>query len=268
MILIYVQGLIAMSVLASLTWLVSLRKHDASIVDSIWSLLFLVGMITYALPNVTWTLQHKILFTLVILWSLRLSVYITWRNHGKPEDSRYREIRNKYSPGFAFKSLLIIFLFQAFLAWIISLPLWFVFTHDTQFGFLDAVGISLWIIGMFFEVVGDAQLARFKSSTANQKGKVMDRGLWRYTRHPNYFGEACLWWGYFLFAASAGGWWTILSPILMTWLLLKFSGVVLLEKDIVNRRPAYQEYISRTSAFLPWFPKRPRETSGQGEVSS
>lgn len=268
MIPIFLQGLIVMLTLAALTWGISLRKHDVSIVDSIWSLLFLVGAITYALSNEAWSLQQIILMALLVLWSLRLSLYITWRNHGKPEDSRYREIRNKYSPNFAIKSLFIIFIFQTVLAWIISLPLWFVFTHKASLGILDGIGIALWSVGMLFEVIGDAQLAHFKKNTANQKGKVMDRGLWRYTRHPNYFGEACLWWGYFMFAASAGGWWTIIAPALMTWLLLKFSGVILLEKDIVNRRPAYRDYISRTSAFLPWPPKDRRAISDNGEVSS
>ena len=112
------------------------------------------------------------------------------------------------------------------------------------------IAISLWLIGMFFEVLGDWQLARFKANPANH-GKVMDKGLWRYTRHPNYFGEALIWWSFYLFAVSSGAWWTFPAPLLMTWLLLKFSGVVMLEETITKRRPAYQQYIESTNAFIP-----------------
>lgn len=252
----YLYGLLAMTILAVLIWLVSVKQQNASIVDSVWSLFFLLGSIVYLWPNEMITFQQIILLSLVAIWALRLSLYITWRNHGKPEDSRYQAIRAKYSPGFALKSLFIIFIFQALLAGFISLPLWFVFTHASDFGLVSSLAVMLWIAGMFFESVGDAQMAGFKKSNASRIGGVMDRGLWRYTRHPNYFGEFCIWWAYYFFAVSAGGWWTLPAPIVMSWLLLKFSGVALLESEIVHRRPAYRSYMQNTSAFFPWPPKK------------
>jgi len=248
----FAYGLIAMLLLAVFSWLISISINNASIVDSFWSIFFLLGSVVYLWPVELLTLQQSVLLLLVTIWSLRLSLYITWRNHGKPEDSRYQDIRARYSPNFALKSLFIIFIFQAVLAGFISLPLWYVFMHSADFGWVDILAVALWITGMFFEVIGDAQMASFRKSSASQNGEVMDRGLWRYTRHPNYFGEACIWWAYYLIAVSAGGWWTIVAPIAMTWLLLKFSGVALLESEIVHRRPAYREYMQRTNAFFPW----------------
>jgi steroid 5-alpha reductase family enzyme len=263
----YLQGLLVMLSLAVITWIISVRKHDASIVDSIWSVFFLLGSVVYFISSSSYSVQQIVVLALVVIWALRLSIYITLRNHGKPEDSRYRDIRERYSPYFALKSLFIIFIFQALLAGFISMPLWYVFTHPADFDVVAALAVSLWFIGMFFEMVGDMQLANFKRSEASRNGGVLDHGLWRYSRHPNYFGEACIWWAYYLFAVSAGGWWTIPAPILMTWLLLKFSGVVLLEKDIVNRRPSYREYIKNTSAFIPWPPKKFDKSSANSEVA-
>ncbi|MEJ2440126.1 MAG: DUF1295 domain-containing protein [Gammaproteobacteria bacterium] len=249
----YLYGLLAMSLLAFLTWGLSIWRRDVSIVDNIWSLLFLAGAAVYVSASQHYDWQAKLILALLLIWALRLAAYLTWRNLGEPEDRRYREIREKYQPHFAFKSLFIIFLFQAGLAWIISLPLWPALTVSHTLSGWDLAGIVLWSVGMLFETVGDWQLARFKRLPANQ-GKVMDRGLWRYTRHPNYFGECLIWWGFYLFGLSAGAWWSIVSPLLMTWLLLKFSGVVMLEQTISQRRPAYADYIARTNAFLPWRP--------------
>ena len=194
--------------------------------------------------------RQWLVLLLVAAWALRLSIFITVRNHGEPEDHRYRTIRKNNEPHFRFKSLYIVFGFQAVLAGFIAAPLLAAMSASAPLGWLDLLGVTLWLIGMFFEVVGDFQLASFKANPAN-RGKVLDTGLWRYTRHPNYFGEFTLWWGYFLFAVAAGGWWTVLSPALMSLLLLKVSGVALLERDISNRRPDYVEYIRRTNSFLP-----------------
>jgi steroid 5-alpha reductase family enzyme len=191
------------------------------------------------------------------LWAARLSAFITRRNWGEPEDRRYAAMRAANDPGFWWKSLYSVFGLQAILAWIISLPLLTVMLGTNPLSWLDYLALSLWLVGLFFETVGDQQLADFRSRPEN-KGQVMDRGLWRYTRHPNYFGEACVWWGFYLFAVSAGGWWTIVSPILVTWLLLRISGVVLLERDIAERRPAYRDYIARTNAFIPGPPRSTR----------
>jgi steroid 5-alpha reductase family enzyme len=244
---------IAILSLATLTWLVSIRLKDVSIVDSVWSLLFVAAGLVYVSTLADFSLRTQIIFGLLLIWAVRLAGYLTWRNWGKPEDHRYQVIRAKYDPHFALKSLGIIFVFQGVLAFIVSISLWPALTH-THISALDLLGVTLWVVGMSFETIGDWQLARFKANPAN-KGKVMDQGLWRYTRHPNYFGECLVWWGFFVFALSAGAWWTIVSPLLMTWLLLKFSGVVMLEGTIVERRPAYREYIARTNAF---FPGRPR----------
>ena len=148
----------------------------------------------------------------------------------------------------------LVFGLQAVLAWAIAMPVFAALDGDTPCNLLDVAGVALWITGMLFEGVGDWQLARFKADPAN-RGRVLDSGLWRYTRHPNYFGEATLWWGFYLLAAAAGAWWTLFAPLVMTIMLLKVSGVSLLEKDIGARRPAYREYAARTSVFIPWLPK-------------
>ena len=186
--------------------------------------------------------------------ALRLAGYITWRNWGEGEDYRYRQIRQRNQPGFEFKSLYLVFGLQGVLAWIISIPLLVAILHPGEPGGVAYLGVLVWLVGMLFEAVGDYQLARFKADPDN-KGKVLDSGLWRYTRHPNYFGNAMIWWGFYLIALSVGGWWTIFAPLLMTFLLLKVSGVVLLEKDIAERRPAYRDYVARTNAFLPGPPR-------------
>lgn len=254
----YFYGLLAMLVLAFATWLLSTVRKDVSIVDSIWSLMFLVASAVYAYyaPQYSW--QEKLLLGMLLIWAIRLSVHLTWRNWGEPEDRRYQAIREKYQPDFALKSLFIIFGFQAVLAWLVSLPLWAALAYGHSFSAWNIAGISLWLVGMLFETIADWQLARFRSSAAN-RNKVMDRGLWRYSRHPNYFGECLIWWGFYLFAVNAGAWWSILSPLLMTWLLLKFSGVVMLEETIRQRRPAYADYIARTNAFIPWLPRASRD---------
>ena len=247
---IYLTGLLAVFVLAMFTWLLSLYLHDVSIVDSAWPLMFVAAAVVFVVAAGVTDSRALLVLMLVVLWAVRLFVHLTWRNWGEPEDRRYQAIRAKYSPNFAMKSLFIIFAFQAVLAWIIAMPLWPTLTQHTAFGIWDVLGIALWSSGMLFEVIGDWQLARFKADPANN-GKVMDKGLWRYTRHPNYFGECLVWWGFYAFALGSGAWWTIIGPLLITWLLLKFSGVVMLEATIVERRPAYRDYIARTNAFIP-----------------
>jgi steroid 5-alpha reductase family enzyme len=192
----------------------------------------------------------SVLIVLLGLWALRLSGYLTWRNWGQPEDHRYQTIRRRNEPHFALKSLYLIFGLQGTLAWIVSLPLLAAIAAPGSLTALDLAGMAIWSAGFAFESVGDLQLARFKSVPAN-RGRVMDRGLWRYTRHPNYFGDCCIWWAFYLFALAGGGWWSLTGPLLMSFLLLRVSGVALLEKDIGRRRPAYRDYVLRTNAFLP-----------------
>ncbi len=246
----YLEGLVVMLVMATATWLLSLARRDVSIVDSLWSLMILAGGIVYFAGSQAHTARDMLVLGLLLVWALRLSAYLTWRNWGEPEDRRYRQMREDHSPGFPLKSLGLIFWLQAVIAWVVSLPLWPALGTGTTFQLLDGVAVTLWLVGMVFEVVGDWQLARFKANP-DSDGKVLDTGLWRYTRHPNYFGEALIWWGFYLFAVGAGAWWTLPAPLLMNWLLLKFSGVVMLEKSVVDRRPAYREYIETTNAFIP-----------------
>ena len=251
-------GLTIALLLPAGVWLISLVKRDVSIVDSLWSLMFLALSLVYLVTHGEAIVRGQIVFALVLLWSLRLAIYITWRNWGEPEDARYAAMRLKHGPGFAFKSLYIVFLLQGFIAWIVAMPLYAAISSDAPLSILDGLALLLVIGGVLFESIADYQLAAFKEDAGN-RGKVMDRGLWRYSRHPNYFGECCVWWGFFLFAVASGGWWTIISPLLMTILLLRVSGVALLEKDIVERRPGYRDYIARTNAFIPGTPRHLRK---------
>jgi len=241
-----------------LLWLVSLAIRNASIVDAFWgSGFFLIAVVSFALASGYLT-RKLLVTTLVIIWGLRLSIHIGWRNHGKGEDFRYQAMRKRIGARFGVVSLFVVFGLQGVLMWVISLPV-----QKAEFSIqparltvFDFVGLATWLIGFGFEAIGDWQLARFKADPSN-KGKVMDRGLWAYTRHPNYFGDALLWWGFFLIALSTPrGWWTVISPAIMTTLLMKVSGVALLEKSLVKTRPAYQDYVRRTSAFFPMPPKR------------
>ncbi len=256
----FVTALVTIGTLMIFAWVISLWKRDASIADALWAILFVTAALTYYATAVETGLRGQLVLFLVIAWGFRLSLHIAWRNRGQPEDSRYQAIRSNNQPHFWLKSLYIVFGLQGLLAAIISIPLMIGVQGQQGLGALDFVAVALWLIGMVFEVIGDWQLAAFRRSPANA-GRVLDTGLWRYTRHPNYFGEFCIWWGFYLLAVPAGGWWTIFSPLLMTWLLLRVSGVALLERDIGQRRPEYRDYIRRTSAFLP---RPPRDMANPG----
>jgi steroid 5-alpha reductase family enzyme len=248
----YLTALAVVAGFGLIFWPVSILIKNTSIVDSLWSIFFVLAAYTFAMTANTGP-RAFIVLLLVTVWGVRLSGYITWRNWGKGEDYRYQAMRERNQP-FAWKSLYIVFLLQAVLAWFISLPLLGAVTGQSAIGLLDWLGIAVVLVGIFFESVGDFQLAFFKAKAEN-KGKVMDRGLWRYTRHPNYFGDFCVWWGFYFLALGAGGWWSLPAPLLMSFLLLKVSGVSLLEKDIAERRPGYAVYAKQTNAFFPWFPR-------------
>ncbi len=249
----YSLALAVIAVMAVCAWLASLVTDDVSFVDSLWSLFFLAASLVFALAAAPLAPAAVLLLSLVVAWSLRLSLHITVRNWGEPEDSRYQQIRENNQPGFRFKSLYIVFGLQGLLAWIICVPLLFGIRGAGSVGGLELVAAGLWLVGFVFEAGGDWQLMRFQQRDTDKA--VLDTGLWRYTRHPNYFGEACMWWAYWLFAVAAGAWWTVYAPLLMTFLLLKVSGVAMLEKTIGERRPEYAAYIERTSAFIPMPPK-------------
>jgi steroid 5-alpha reductase family enzyme len=239
-------------------WLVSLAINNASIVDIFWGAGFAaIAVITFTLTEGYLT-RRRLITSLAVIWGFRLALHIGWRNHGKGEDFRYQAMRKRIGDRFAMVSLFTVFGLQGVLMWVISLPLQVaqLSREPARLTWLDLIGSVLWTVGFLFEAIGDLQLTLFRVNPTN-KGKVMDRGLWAYTRHPNYFGDALLWWGFFFIAAAAdGGWWTVISPVLMTTLLMKVSGVALLEKTLVKTRPEYRDYVRRTSAFFPMPPKR------------
>jgi len=250
----YLLLLVPLLLLGWLGWLLSLRSNNVTVVDSLWGMFFLVatvlGFYFFAAPS----LRALIVLVLVVLWSCRLSIYLHLRNHGKAEDARYQAIRQRNQPNFRFKSLYLVFMLQAVLAWLLSSALFVSLQSVQDLNHLDGIALLLWLLGMSFQVVADAQLARFKAQP-NHQNKVLSQGLWRYTRHPNYFGESCIWFAYGLFAVSAGYWWGILPSLVMTYLLVKVTGADLLEQEIVHRRPDYLAYMQSTNRFIPWFPK-------------
>jgi len=242
-----------------LTWAVSVPLRDVSIVDPIWPVAFIVAAwVAFAFSEGD-AARRWLLVGLVTLWGLRLSVHLFRRNIGKGEDPRYTRMREKRPDVFWIRSLVTVFLLQGALAWIVALPVQMGSVPDVGLGPIAAIGVALWAVGLFFETVGDWQLSRFKADPAN-KGEVLDTGLWRYTRHPNYFGDFCVWWGIFLVAAETGiGAASIVGPLLMSFLLIRVSGVALLEKGLEESRPGYADYVRRTSAFFPRPPKPPRD---------
>ena len=240
----------------TILWIASLILKNSSIVDIFWGTGFVIANWAYFFLAPDGSPARKWLISLLVtVWGLRLSFYILRRNWGKPEDFRYQKWREESGKIWWWKSFFQVFLLQGILLWIISAPLLAAHIYPGgALSVLDGLAILVWAIGFFFEAAGDWQLARFKANPAN-RGKVMDTGVWRYTRHPNYFGDAAQWWAYYLVALAAGGWWTIFSPILMTTLLVRVSGVALLEKSL-DSRPGYREYIESTSAFIPWLPRK------------
>ena len=245
-------------VLTTVLWAASLALRDASIVDVFWGTGFVfVAWIAYALADGSRD-RTLLLALLVSAWGLRLTAHLAHRNLGKGEDYRYAEMRRRHGDRWPLRSLFIVFWLQGALIWVVSLPVQVAMTDPTPagLGVLDWVGVAIWAVGLTFEAVGDWQLARFKAEPANS-GRVMDRGLWRYTRHPNYFGDFCVWWGIWLVALAAGGtWWTVVGPAVMSVLLIRVSGVAMLERSLSRRRAGYADYVARTSAFFPRPPRR------------
>lgn len=236
---IYLQNLLFVMALMVCLWLLSLALRDASIMDIFWGPGFVfVAWLTCFMADGFW--ERKLLVAiLVTLWGIRLALHIALRNIGKGEDRRYRAWREQYGSHFWWISLFQVFCLQGILLWTISLAFQTaqMAEYPGRFVWLDLVGSGFWVIGFLFETIGDWQLAKFQSDP-NSKGRVMDRGLWAYTRHPNYFGESLMWWGLFVIAMTNHSHiWTIISPIIITFLLLRVSGVAMLERDISNRRP-------------------------------
>lgn len=242
----------------SVLWIVSVIIKNASIVDIFWGFGFVIAAAFYFLRTGDITERKILIVTIVTIWGIRLTSYIAWRNRGKGEDFRYKNFRKKYGENrYWWISFFQVFLLQGTLMWLISAPLLGAqfYTDSTKLNILDYTGIALWIIGFLFEAGGDYQLAVFKSDPSN-KGKILDKGFWRYTRHPNYFGDSAVWWGYGLICLAAGSYLPVLGSVLMTALIIKVSGVAMLEKSMKEQKPQYRDYIEKTSSFIPWFPKK------------
>jgi steroid 5-alpha reductase family enzyme len=244
----------------TLVWVVSLRMRDVSIVDIAWGAAgATMALSTFFLAGGD-PARKLLLMGITVLWGGRLAVHIGLRSLGQGEDFRYAAMRAKAPDTFPLRSLVTVFLLQAVLIWIISLPAQVAQFPDTPRGLtlLDFLGLGLWSVGFAMEVIADAQLRTFLADPAN-KGKAMTKGLWRYSRHPNYFGDALVWWGIFLVAAATPrGWMTVFSPLLMTFFLMRVSGVPMLEEALAQRREGYRKYMEETSSFFPWPPKRGR----------
>jgi steroid 5-alpha reductase family enzyme len=254
---IYLLAFAAIMLMMAILWLISIKIRNVSIVDLFWGFGFVVAAAIYFIFTGGFQTRKILLLTMVAIWGLRLSIYLAWRNLGKGEDFRYQKFRKDFGEErYWWYSFFSVFLLQGVLLWLISAPLLGAqFYEGNSLGILDFIGTAFWIIGFVFETGGDIQLARFKANPAS-KGKVLDTGFWRYSRHPNYFGDAAVWFGYGLICISAGSYLPVLGSVLMTVLIIRVSGVALLEKSLKTAKPGYEEYIRRTSAFIPWFPKK------------
>lgn len=239
-------------------WIISLVLKNSSIVDIFWGFGFVISAWLYfSLAPEGFMIRKLLIASLATVWGLRLTLHVLTRNWGKPEDFRYQKWRRESGKIWWIKSLFQVFILQGLLMWLISTPLLAAQSAllPAKLTILDIAGVLLWIVGFFFETVGDLQLVSFRKNPAN-KGKLLNSGVWHFTRHPNYFGDAAQWWAFFLIAAAAGGWWTVFSPVIMTLFLIKVSGVAMLEKTLKETKPGYREYMETTSAFIPWFPKK------------
>jgi steroid 5-alpha reductase family enzyme len=229
-------------------WVLSLALEDSSIVDIFWGPGFVLVAWVIVLQQ-GWSQRGALAIGLVTVWGLRLAVHLAIRNVGKGEDPRYQAMRRSRGSAWWWKSLFIVFAFQGVLMWVVSLPLQQAILRGGPLGPVDALATAVFVAGLYFETVGDWQLVHFKAQPEN-RGRVMDQGLWRYTRHPNYFGDFLVWWGLYVLALAAGAWWTMVGPLVMSVLLMRVSGVTLLEQGMKSR-PGYEDYVRRTSTFFP-----------------
>ncbi|MFT5522983.1 MAG: steroid 5-alpha reductase family enzyme [Pirellulaceae bacterium] len=249
------------SIVFFLLWLASLWLEDSSIVDIFWGLGFVVIAWTTCLLTES-NPRGLLVAILATVWGIRLGGYLAWRNIGKGEDYRYKEMRDYHGDRFPLVSLYLVFGLQGLIMLVVSLPLQIAQTSSSPLNFVDYIAGGLWLTGFLFESIGDLQLARFKSDSEN-RGKVMDRGLWRFTRHPNYFGDFLVWWAFFCFAAATGAFWAVISPLIMSYFLIRVSGVALLEQSLTKKRAGYGSYIRRTSSLIPWPPKQEESSETQ-----
>jgi len=247
----------AASILVYMTgWFIAARISGRNdIADVAWGLGFILAAAVSLLAGGIYPLRGLLVSGLVLVWGVRLALHIHNRNRGRGEDPRYRKWREEWGKWFVLRSFLQVFMLQGMLLLMVAIPVIFVNQAPAApLGWLDLLGLAIWLYGFGFEAIGDWQLLQFIRNPAN-KGKLMTTGLWRYTRHPNYFGEVTLWWGIWLLTlALPGGMLTVIGPLTITFLILKVSGIPMLEKPYEDRAD-FQEYKRRTSAFFPLPPR-------------
>lgn len=268
---VWLAGFGAVAALMVATWVASLFLRDASLVDRVWGLAFVVASWTHLVVSGDPTPRGWLVASLVTVWGVRLSAHIWLRNRGHGEDKRYRAMRARNPHWFPVRSLVTVFLLQAVLATVIGLPLLAAITTTTPrtLGWFDAAGVVLWLVGFVYEALSDRQLERFLADPANA-GRVMDRGLWRNTRHPNYFGDTVVWFAHLAFALAVGAWWAAVGTFLMAFLIVRVSGVALTDRAMAagSRREGYEEYVATTNAFFPGPRRRRRAVAPSTEVAT
>lgn len=254
--LLAINFAIAMSAVL-LLWLISIPLRDVSIIDMFFAVIVLAMSTASFFLGEGNTTRKQVVLSLVAIWALRITFHLVRRNWGHGEDARYTKLRSWVADdrAFVWLSLRKVFLLQGIVLWALSLPVQWIMAVPGQLGLLTALGTLVWVIGVTFETVGDMQLTRHRNNPA-AAGQVLRTGLWRYSRHPNYFGEICLWWGIFLIACDAPwGWLTLVGPAVYTWLIVRVTGKATLEKKLRSERPDYADYVQSTSGLIPWPPK-------------
>jgi len=255
---LFLHASLLIFVLVSLLWVLSVLIKNVSIVDLFWGMGFVIVNAFYVFSIGEFFSRSILLLILVSLWGLRLSIYLSLRNIGKGEDYRYQQFRKDYGPKrYWWFSYFQTFLLQGALIMLVSLPLLGanMLSQTAGLNVMDYLAVLVFLVGFAFEAGGDYQLARFKKNP-NNKGKVLDKGFWKYTRHPNYFGDSAVWWSFGMLSIAAGSYWPVIGSVIMTLLIIKVSGVALLEKSLKNTKPQYRDYIQKTNSFFPWFPKK------------
>lgn len=254
MLLEFIPAIISIYSFFTIAFIIATVKKDNSLADTFWGLGFILVNIISLIYSQNYQPRSILILALISIWGLRLASHIFTRNKGKKEDFRYQQWRQQWGKWLLIRSFLQVFILQATLLLIIaSSQILTIYHSHSSLNFIDLIGLIVWVFGFTFEVIGDQQLRNFKKNPAN-KGKLMTAGLWQYTRHPNYFGEATLWWGIWIISLSTGYWWTIISPITITYLLRFVSGVPMLEKKYQGRAD-FEKYKKMTNAFIPWFNK-------------
>ena len=249
--MIYLNALFINVLFAYFGWLISLKKNNVTHVDTMWGLFFILNAL-YFYTAFTPSLRATLVLLLVFLWGVRLAVYLTIRNWGKSEDARYLKIRKNNEPNFRYKSAYIIFGLQSILSWVVGSILFIAIENDQPLIWLDILGFSLVLFGIVYESIADYQLMLFKSDIKNH-GKLLQLGLWKFSRHPNYFGELLVWWGFFITTLVTGIHFNLIGPLLMTFLILKFSGVTLLEANLNKKFDGYDTYKKKVNTLIPGF---------------